>query len=238
MTARLVLATHNTKKVGELRAILAASGLVLPDGGLVTSGDLGAPEPVEDGVTFAENALIKARAVCEATGLPAVADDSGLAVDVLGGAPGIFSARWAGKHGDDLANLELLLGQLGDVRPEHRQAGFVCAAALVTPDGREEVRLGEMRGVLATEPRGTNGFGYDPILVPDEAVAGAGAGAEAGADAGAEADSGAGRVGAGRGRRRTAAELDPDEKNAISHRGKAFRALAPVVLEVLGAPPR
>lgn len=219
MTARLVLATHNTKKVGELRAILAASGLVLPDGGLVTSGDLGAPEPVEDGVTFAENALIKARAVCAETGLPAVADDSGLAVDVLGGAPGIFSARWAGKHGDDLANLELLLEQLGDVRPEHRQAGFVCAAALVTPDGREEVRLGEMRGVLATEPRGTNGFGYDPILVPDEAGAGAGAGA-------------------GRGRRRTAAELDPDEKNAISHRGKAFRALAPLVLEVLSAAPR
>jgi XTP/dITP diphosphohydrolase len=206
--ARLVLATHNRKKVGELLAILTASGLELPDGGLVTSGEVGAPEPVEDGVTFAENALIKARAVCAATGLPAVADDSGLAVDVLGGAPGIFSARWAGKHGDDVANLDLLLGQLGDVRPEHRQAGFVCAAALVTPDGREEVRLGEMRGVLETAPRGTNGFGYDPILVPDEAPAGAA---------------------------RTAAELEPDEKNAISHRGKAFRALAPAILEVLGA---
>lgn len=209
MTARLVLATHNTKKLGELRAILAAAGLDLSDGALVTSAEVGAPEPVEDGVTFAENALIKARAVCAATGLPAVADDSGLAVDVLGGAPGIFSARWAGKHGDDLANLELLLGQLGDVRPEHRQAGFVCAAALVTPDGREEVRTGEMRGVLETAPRGTNGFGYDPILAPDEAAPGTG------------------------GRRLTAAELDPDEKNAISHRGKAFRALAPVVLEVL-----
>jgi XTP/dITP diphosphohydrolase len=207
--ARIVLATHNAKKVGELRAILVAAGLDLPDGALVTSGDVGAPEPVEDGVTFAENALIKARVVCAATGLPAVADDSGLAVDVLGGAPGIFSARWAGKHGDDLANLELLLGQLGDVRPEHRQAGFVCAAALVTPDGREEVRTGEMRGVLETAPRGTNGFGYDPILVPDEAP------------------------GAG-GRPRTAAELDPEEKNAISHRGKAFRALARVILEVLG----
>ncbi|MEV0951189.1 RdgB/HAM1 family non-canonical purine NTP pyrophosphatase [Promicromonospora sp. NPDC050249] len=213
--ARIVLATHNAKKVGELRAILAASGLDLSDGALVTSGEVGAPEPVEDGVTFAENALIKARAVCAATGLPAVADDSGLAVDVLGGAPGIFSARWAGKHGDDQANLDLLLGQLGDVRPEHRQAGFVCAAALVTPDGREEVRLGEMRGLLATEPRGTNGFGYDPILVPDEAAPG---------DASGDGD-----------RRRTAAELEPEEKNAISHRGKAFRALAPVVLEVLGA---
>jgi XTP/dITP diphosphohydrolase len=215
--ARIVLATHNAKKVGELRAILAASGLDLPDGALVTSGEVGAPEPVEDGVTFAENALIKARAVCAATGLPAVADDSGLAVDVLGGAPGIFSARWAGKHGDDLANLELLLGQLGDVRPEHRQAGFVCAAALVTPDGREEVRTGEMRGVLETEPRGVNGFGYDPILVPDEPAPG----------------SGSDGAGAG-GRRRTAAELDPKEKNAISHRGKAFRALAPVILDVLG----
>ena len=216
MTARLVLATHNAKKVGELRAILAASGLVLPDGALVTAGEVGAPEPVEDGVTFAENALIKARAVCAATGLPAVADDSGLAVDVLGGAPGIFSARWAGKHGDDRANLELLLGQLGDVRPEHRQAGFVCAAALVTPDGREEVRTGEMRGVLTPAPRGTNGFGYDPILVPDEA---------------AQDVAGEGAVG----RRRTAAELDPEQKNAISHRGKAFRELAPVILEVLGA---
>lgn len=219
MTARIVLATHNTKKVGELRAILAAAGLELPDGGLVTSAEVGAPEPVEDGVTFAENALIKARAVCAATGLPAVADDSGLAVDVLGGAPGIFSARWAGKHGDDVANLDLLLGQLGDVRPEHRQAGFVCAAALVTPDGREEVRTGEMRGVLATAPRGSNGFGYDPILVPDETAPGAGHD-DAGGDGG---------------RRRTAAELDPDEKNAISHRGKAFRALAPVILEVLGS---
>ncbi|MFD2796725.1 non-canonical purine NTP pyrophosphatase [Promicromonospora vindobonensis] len=228
--ARIVLATHNAKKVGELRAILAAAGLELPDGGLVTSGEVGAPEPVEDGVTFAENALIKARAVCAATGLPAVADDSGLAVDVLGGAPGIFSARWAGKHGDDVANLDLLLGQLGDVRPEHRQAGFVCAAALVTPDGREEVRIGEMRGVLATAPRGSNGFGYDPILVPDETAPdgsvpdGTAPGAP-GAGGDADADGG---------RRRTAAELDPEEKNAISHRGKAFRALAPVILEVLG----
>lgn len=218
--ARIVLATHNAKKVVELRAILAESGLDLSDGELVTSGEVGAPEPVEDGVTFAENALIKARAVCAATGLTAVADDSGLAVDVLGGAPGIFSARWAGKHGDDLANLELLLGQLGDVRAEHRQGGFVCAAALVTPDGREEVRLGEMRGVLATAPRGANGFGYDPILVPEEDPLFAGPSAESLVD------------GPGR---RTAGELSPDEKNAISHRGKAFRALAPVVVEVLGA---
>ncbi|MCF4119777.1 RdgB/HAM1 family non-canonical purine NTP pyrophosphatase [Antribacter sp. KLBMP9083] len=200
---RLVLATHNRKKLVELTAILAEQGFDMGEGAVRTAGDLGAPEPVEDGVTFAENALLKARALAAATGLPAVADDSGLAVDVLGGAPGIFSARWSGRHGDDAANLELLLAQLGDVRPEHRGAGFVCAAALVTPDGREEVRTGEMRGVLLTAPRGTNGFGYDPILAPEEADG------------------------------RAAAELEPAEKNAISHRGKAFRALAPVIAEVL-----
>ena len=209
--ARLVLATHNRKKLVELRAILAEQpGLDLPDGAVVTAGDLDAPEPVEDGVTFAENALLKARALCAATGLPAIADDSGLAVDVLGGAPGIFSARWSGRHGDDLANLELLLAQLAEVRPEHRAAGFVCAAALVTPDGREEVRQGEMRGTLLYEPRGTHGFGYDPILVPDDQPGGS---------------SGAGA--------RSAAELEPAEKNAISHRGKAFRALAPLVAAAL-----
>ena len=165
-SARLVLATHNRHKLGELRAIL---GPVLPgldDAALVTAADLGAGEPVEDGLTFAENALIKARALAAATGLPAVADDSGLAVDVLGGAPGIFSARWCGHHGDDLANLELLLGQLADIGDPHRGARFVCAAALVTPDGVEVVEHGALVGTLALAPRGTNGFGYDPILVP------------------------------------------------------------------------
>ncbi|WP_125774747.1 RdgB/HAM1 family non-canonical purine NTP pyrophosphatase [Antribacter gilvus] len=208
---RLVLATHNRKKLVELTAILAEAGLDMGEGAVATAGDLGAPEPVEDGVTFAENALLKARALARATGLPAVADDSGLAVDVLGGAPGIFSARWSGRHGDDAGNLELLLAQLSDVRDEHRGAGFVCAAALVTPDGHEEVRLGEMRGVLLRSPRGTNGFGYDPVLVPDEQAAPGG---------------------------RSAAELDPAEKNAISHRGTAFRLLAPAVLAALtpGAP--
>lgn len=210
--ARLVIATHNRKKLAELRTILAEAGVDLPSGGLVTSGEIGAPEPVEDGVTFEANALLKARAVCEATGLAAVADDSGLAVDVLGGAPGIFSARWAGRHGDDQANLDLLLAQLADVRPEHRAAGFVCAAALVTPDGTEEVRTGEMRGFLTQAPRGTNGFGYDPVLVPDR-----------------QSPSAEGTPGT-----RTAAELDPAEKNAISHRGRAFRALAPLVVRALG----
>lgn len=211
--ARLVLATHNRGKLAELRAILREQpGLdALPDEAVVTAGDLGAPEPVEDGVTFAENALIKARALAAASGLPAVADDSGLSVDVLGGAPGIFSARWSGRHGDDVANLELLLAQLADVRAEHRGAAFVCAAALVTPDGREEVCLGEMPGVLTTAPRGTNGFGYDPIHVPAE-----------------QPPAADGTPGT-----RTSAELDPAEKNAISHRGKAFRTLAEAVAAAL-----
>mgnify|MGYP000996582865 CR=1 FL=1 len=140
MTRRLVLATRNAHKVGELREILAD---VLADLDLQIVGLADFPEVadvVEDGVTFAENALLKARAVAAATGLPALADDSGLAVDVLGGAPGIFSARWSGRHGDDLANLELLLAQVSDVRDEHRGAGFVCAAAIALPLVATEMR--------------------------------------------------------------------------------------------------
>lgn len=202
VVARLVLATHNVHKIAELRDILAPQLPGLDPASVVGAGDVGAPEPVEDGVTFAENALIKARALAAATGLPAVADDSGLAVDVLGGAPGIFSARWAGRHGDDRANLELLLAQLADVPAAHRGARFVCAAALVVPGGGEVVESGTMPGTLLTEPRGTGGFGYDPILQPD-------------------------------GETRSAAELSPAEKNAISHRGKAFRALAPHIVRAL-----
>ncbi|CAM3729730.1 RdgB/HAM1 family non-canonical purine NTP pyrophosphatase [Occultella aeris] len=198
---RLVLATHNAHKVGELRAILAGLTPLAPEQ-VIGAAQTGASEPVEDGVTFAENALIKARALAAHTGLVAVADDSGLAVDVLGGAPGIFSARWAGRHGDDRANLDLLLAQLGDVPAQHRAAGFVCAAALVTPDGREHVELGELRGTLLTAPRGEGGFGYDPILQPD-------------------------------GETRSCAELTAAEKNAISHRGRAFRALAPHIAQAL-----
>lgn len=202
---RLVLATHNRHKVGELRAILALAMHDLDPASVVGAADLHAPEPVEDGVTFAENALIKARALAAFTGVPAVADDSGLCVDVLGGAPGIFSARWAGRHGDDAANLTLLLAQLADVAPEHRGAHFACAAAFVTPDGFEHVETGMLRGRLAAAPRGDGGFGYDPVLVPHRQPARA-----------------AGRV-------LTCAELTAEEKNAISHRGGAFRALAPVV---------
>ena len=204
MTPRLVLATRNAHKVEELRAILAPLLPGLAAEAVVGAAAVDAPEPVEDGVTFEENALIKARALAAATGLPAVADDSGLAVDVLGGAPGIFSARWSGHHGDDRANLELLLAQLADVPAEHRRARFVCAAALVAPDGTEVVEIGEMPGTLLTEARGSGGFGYDPILQPD-------------------------------GEQRSSAELSAAEKNAISHRGKAFRALAPHIAGTLSS---
>jgi XTP/dITP diphosphohydrolase len=202
---RLVLASHNQGKLVELRDLLRGQvpGLDV-DTQVVDAGAVGGPDVLEDGVTFAENALKKARAVAEATGLAAIADDSGLSVEVLGGAPGIFSARWAGRHGDDRANLELLLAQLGDVKDEHRQAAFVCAAALVVPGegASESVELGMMRGTLLREPRGDGGFGYDPILQPE-------------------------------GLSVSVAELTREEKNAISHRGRAFRALLPAVVEAL-----
>ena len=205
--ARLVLATRNQGKLVELRAILAealadhAPGVDV-ERDVVGVDTLDLPDVVESGVTFAENALLKARFVAEQTGLVAVADDSGLAVDVLGGAPGVFSARWSGRHGDDEANLRLLLAQLGDVPDEHRGAAFVCAAALVTADGHEHVEHGRLAGTLERAPRGSGGFGYDPVLTP---------------------------FGYGR----TLAELEPGEKNAISHRGQAFRALAPQLASLL-----
>jgi XTP/dITP diphosphohydrolase len=125
------------------------------------------PDTVESGATFAENALLKARDAAQATGLPSVADDSGLAVDALNGMPGVLSARWSGRHGDDDGNTALLLGQLADVPDERRGAAFVCAAALVTPDGREHVLERQWRGQVIREKRGTNGFGYDPVFVPE-----------------------------------------------------------------------
>ncbi|MGO2036950.1 MAG: RdgB/HAM1 family non-canonical purine NTP pyrophosphatase [Brevibacterium sp.] len=160
-----VLATHNEGKKRELLAILTPA---LGAGTEVrTAGEMGLGDVPETGVTFAENALIKARAAAAATGLTAIADDSGIAVDVLGGAPGIFSARWSGQHGDDRANLDLLLAQLSDIAAEHRGAQFRCAAAAVTADGREFTAEGVMPGRLATAPAGENGFGYDPIFVPE-----------------------------------------------------------------------
>ncbi|MBY8879255.1 RdgB/HAM1 family non-canonical purine NTP pyrophosphatase [Actinacidiphila acidipaludis] len=203
MTRRLVLATRNAHKVTELRAILAASGLGLDVELVGADAYPDIPDVKETGVTFAENALLKAHALAEATGLPAVADDSGLCVDVLGGAPGIFSARWAGRHGDDAANLDLLLAQLSDIDTPHRAAHFACAAALALPDGTARVTEGRLTGTLRHTPAGGGGFGYDPILQPDTET-------------------------------RTCAELTADEKNAISHRGKAFRALAPLIAELLG----
>lgn len=160
------------------------------------------PDVAETGATFAANALLKAKDVAQRTGLVAIADDSGLCVDALNGMPGILSARWAGKHGDDAANLELVLAQLADVPQSRRGAAFHCAAAVATPEGDERVVEGVLEGTLIDSPRGTNGFGYDPIFTP-------------------------------RGYVLTTAELTPAEKDAISHRGQAFRALVPVLAEML-----
>lgn len=209
--SRLVLATRNHHKVEELREILSdvCDELGLEIVGLDEYPD--APDVVEDGVTFEQNSLLKATSAAEATGLPALADDSGLAVDVMGGAPGIFSARWSGGLGDR-ANLELLLAQLGDVRDEHRGAAFVCAAALVLPDGRSAVEVARFPGSIAHAPRGTGGFGYDPIFVPTDQSTTEGAAAG----------------------ERTLAEFSAEEKNGVSHRYLAFRALAPDLRELLG----
>ncbi len=198
---RLVLATRNRGKIVELERILAAAGLDVELVGVDAFPHL--EDVPETGATFAENALLKAHAVASATGLPAVADDSGLCVDALNGMPGVLSARWAGRHGDDVANLELVLAQLAEVPDERRTAHFACAAALALPGGREEVVEGQLDGHVIRAPRGTNGFGYDPIFVPG-------------------------------GGTRTTAELSPDEKDAISHRGRAFRVLAPRVAALLG----
>ncbi len=163
---KLLLASRNAGKLAELDRIVVAADLTgLQVVGLHDVPEF--PEAPETGATFEENALAKARDAVAATGLPAVADDSGLAIDALNGMPGVLSARWAGGHGDDAANLRLVLAQLGDVPDGRRGGGFVCAAALVRPDGTEHVVRGEWRGTIIREPRGTNGFGYDPIFVPE-----------------------------------------------------------------------
>jgi XTP/dITP diphosphohydrolase len=192
-----LVASRNRKKLAELRRVLDAAGL---SGLRLYSLDDVAPfdEAPETGATFEDNALAKARDAYAATGLAAVADDSGLAVDALNGMPGVLSARWSGQHGDDAANVALLLAQLRDTPDERRGAAFVSACALVSEPDCEAVVRGEWPGVIAREPRGDSGFGYDPVFVPD------------GSD-------------------RTAAQLGPAEKDAVSHRGRALTLLLPAL---------
>ena len=200
--SRLVVATANAHKLTEIARLLDAEALGLE---LVPMTQLGVASPVEDGATFVDNALIKARACVAATGLAAIADDSGIAVDALGGEPGVRSARFAGEDADDAANNALLLERLaaaGAGQPERRRAAFVCAAALVLPDGSEHVTEGRMTGRVIEAPRGAHGFGYDPLFVADATDDG-----------------------------RTNGELTAAEKDAISHRAVAFSALRPVIAE-------
>jgi XTP/dITP diphosphohydrolase len=200
MSTRLLLATRNAGKLAELQRLLESA---VPGVEVVGLRDVDEyPEVPETGATFAENALLKAREAVTYTGLPAIADDSGLTVDALNGMPGILSARWSGRHGDDDANTALLLGQLADVPDERRGGAFVCAAALVTADGTERVLERQWRGTVVRERRGSNGFGYDPVFLPEGLAV-------------------------------TAAELDPAEKDARSHRGQAFAALVPMIAELL-----
>ena len=202
----VVLATRNAAKLRELTRILAAAD---PGGAQIRLAGLdeypGAPDVPETGATFEENALLKARGIARYTGLPAVADDSGLCVDALNGMPGVLSARWAGGHGDDRANLDLVLAQVADVPDARLGAQFVCAAALVVASSgaQEWVVTGRVEGRLVREPRGSGGFGYDPIFLPD-------------------------------GFDQTTAEMTAEAKDAISHRGRAFRALTPFIT-ALGA---
>ncbi|MFC4534358.1 RdgB/HAM1 family non-canonical purine NTP pyrophosphatase [Sphaerisporangium dianthi] len=199
---KVVLATRNEGKIVELRRILAEADQEIELVGLDAFPHIG--EIAETGITFAENALLKAHGVASASGLPAIADDSGLCVDALNGMPGVFSARWSGSHGDDAANLWLLLAQVSDVPDGRRGAHFACTAALALPGGDERIVEGALAGALIRGPRGPNGFGYDPIFVPE-------------------------------GESRTTAEMSPAEKDAISHRGRAFRALVPVMRDLLAA---
>jgi XTP/dITP diphosphohydrolase len=195
VTIRAVLATRNDHKVAEVTRILRAEGVDIE----LIALPADAPDVAETESTFAGNALLKARSAAAATGLPAIADDSGLCVDALHGMPGVLSARWSGRHGDDRANLDLVLAQLSDVPDARRGAQFICAAAWVTADGEQHVVEGVLEGALAREPHGTEGFGYDPIFRP-------------------------------LGYALTTAELRPHEKDAISHRGQALRALARSVI--------
>lgn len=201
MSHRLLLATRNQGKVVEFRRILDA--LAPGEIDLVGLDEFPDLHDVEEtGETFEENALLKAREMSIATGLPAIADDSGLCIDFLDGAPGIYSARWAGKHGDDRANLEKVLEQLKDVPDGARGAYFICLAALYLPNGESIIEEGRFYGSIRRSPVGDNGFGYDPIFTPN-------------------------------GMSISSAQMNAQEKDAVSHRGKALRAIAPKVLSAL-----
>ena len=203
MSHRLLLATRNQGKVIEFRRILDA--LAPGEIDLVGLDQFPGLHDVEEtGETFAENALLKAREMSIATGLPAIADDSGLCIDFLNGAPGIFSARWAGKHGDDRANLEKVLDELKDVPDQSRGAYFICLAALYLPNGQSILEEGRFYGSILRSPVGDNGFGYDPIFAPDGLAI-------------------------------SSAQMNAQEKDAVSHRGKALRAIAPKVLSALSS---
>lgn len=207
MTQEVLLATHNPKKLTELRRIIEAAGLDLQ---VLSLDDLADhPEPAETEWTFEGNALIKARAGMAYSGLPTLADDSGLCVDALGGMPGVRSSRWAGPEQEDVANLELVLRQIDDVEAARRTARFVAVMALVLPDGREFTWRGEMAGVIARAPRGARGFGYDPIFVPCDQQVAQGA------------------------KPCTNAQLSAEQKDAISHRGRAMRAMMPDLIRLL-----
>jgi len=203
MSRTLVLATRNQGKITEFRRILEE----LAPGQIDLIGVDQFPHLVdvdETGSTFEENSLLKARYTSEATGLPAIADDSGLCVDALNGDPGIYSARWAGVHGNDLANLEKVLAQLKDVPDEKRTARFMCVASLVLPDGRHQVAEGRFDGHILHAPVGENGFGYDPIFQP-------------------------------LGLSISSAQMSAEQKDAMSHRGKSLRAIAPHVIQMLAS---
>jgi XTP/dITP diphosphohydrolase len=190
---RLVVATHNQGKLREIEVLVAPFGM-----SVVSAGDLGLPEPEETGDTFEANALLKAEAAAAASGLPALADDSGIAVDALGGAPGIYSARWAGPGKDFAAamrSVEDKLQGLGATAPDQRKAHFVAVLALAYPDGGHDLFRGEVHGTLVYPPRGANGFGYDPMFVPN-------------------------------GHDVTFGEMDPAAKQAMSHRARAFALFA------------
>jgi XTP/dITP diphosphohydrolase len=204
--ARIVVATANAHKLVEIARLIDADAIGVE---LVAMSQLGVPSPLEDGATFEDNARIKARACMAATGLPSIADDSGLVVAALDGAPGIHSARFAGEGAEDAANNLLLLVRLAEAgadTPGTRRAEFVCAAALVLPGGEETVTLGRMEGTLVDAPRGEHGFGYDPLFVADVSIDG-----------------------------RTNGQLSAAEKDAISHRAAAFAALRPTLVERFAA---